>query len=185
MAATALRGAAAVVSPGEAAERLLDCVCDALSTIDRPVCKCYQTMGTPVVGRCCECEDTDVEGSGELSIHFRRLFDADPSTLLEVQRVRPCKGGTVAAQYRLVLARCFPTLDEDGELPDPEDLITAAEEQHLDVDAMWQALACCTGLDLRIDSITSDLSPRGGCSFLYADVTVAIRVPALPASGSF
>lgn len=169
-----------MASPGEAALRLLECVTDALSDAERPVCKSYRTVGTPVIARCCDCEDDDFPGEGELSIHFRRLFDADASTLIEVQRVRPCKGGPVAAQYRLVLARCFPTIDEYGELPSEETLEAAAAEQHQDVDLMWQALACCTGMDVRVDDISVDLGPKSGCSLIYADVTAAVRVPPLP-----
>lgn len=117
--------------------------------------------------------------NGELSIHFRRMFDADPNTLNEVQRVRPCRGGTVAAQYRLVLARCFPTIDESGELPDTEFLQESSVELQRDAELMWQAIACCTGLTLRIDDLSVDLGPKGGCSIVFADVTVQIQVPPL------
>lgn len=162
----------------ETAQKLLDCVCDALDADLRPVCKCYQTVGTPVIVTCCECDD---EGTnGELSIHFRRLYDADPSTLNEVQRIRPCKGGVTAAQYRLVLARCFPTITERGELPSVEYLEESADNLQRDSELMWQALACCTGMDIRIDDVSVDLGPSGGCSIVFADVTAAVRVPALP-----
>lgn len=170
------------VSPSEAAQLLLGCVCDALSNDGRAVCKCYQTIGVPVIVRCCECDDGDFLGTGELSIHFRRLFDADPSSLLEIQRVRPCKGGVTAAQYRLVLARCFPTINEHGELPDPADLEDAAADQHRDIELVWWALACCSDIDLRIDDVGIDLAPQIGCSLIYADVTVAVHVPAPSAS---
>lgn len=172
------------VSPQEAAERLLECVCDALADAGRAVCSCYQTVGTPVVGKCCDCGEDDFEMTGELSIHFRRIFDADPNTLLEVQRVRPCKGGTLAASYRMVLARCFPTVNEHGELPQHEALTEKAEEQHEDIAILWQSLACCSGMNLRIDDISIDPNPQIGCSFLYADVTVSVQVPALQTAGS-
>lgn len=162
----------------ETAQSLLTCVEDALEVDLRPVCKVYQTIGTPVIFTCCECDD---EGTnGELSIHFRRMFDAESSTLNEVQRVRPCKGGVVAAQFRLVLARCFPTINERGELPDVEFLNDAADNLHRDSELMWQALACCTGLDIKIDDLSVDLGPKTGCSISFADVTTPIRVPALP-----
>ena len=166
-------------NPQEAAVRLLECVSDGLSSIGNPVCKRYQTIGVPVIAQCCECDD-GLGGNGELSIHFRRLFDADASSLIEVQRVRPCKGGSVAAQYRMVLARCYPTIDEQGYPPDPEDLIEAADEQFLDVQTFWQSLVCCSEMDLRVDDISADLSPQGGCSFVFADITVAVTIPQLP-----
>lgn len=165
------------VTLAETAQTLLTCVESALEADLRPVCKAYQTIGTPVIFTCCECDDGM---NGELSIHFRRMFDADPSTLNEVQRIRPCKGGVVAAQFRLVLARCFPTIDEKGELPSKEFLEEAADDLQRDAELMWQSLACCTGLDLKIDDLSVDLGPKGGCSIVFTDVTTQVIVPALP-----
>ncbi len=161
----------------ETAQALLECVYEALSADLRPMCKTYQALGTPVILNCCECDD---EGTnGEVSIHFRRLFDADPSTLNEVQRVRPCKGGVTAAQFRIVLARCRPIINEQGELPPYTDITDAANDQIRDIELMWQSLACCSGLDLRIDDVSADLSQPGMCSIVFADLTVAIKVPPL------
>ncbi len=169
----------------DTAEALLACVADALADDLRPVCKVYQTHGIPVIFQCCECEDPELgdEANGELSIHFRRLMDADPSTLLEVQRIRPCKGGVIAAQFRIVLARCRPTLNEKGEIPPPEDLTAHTEDQLRDVELLWQSLACCT-TDLRIDDVSADLSDPGMCSVTFADVTVQVQVPTLPVAPS-
>lgn len=166
----------------ETAQTLLTCVCEAFALDARAVCKCYQAMGTPVILECCECDE---EGSnGEVSIHFRRLYDADSSTLNEVQRVRPCKGGVTAAQFRIVVARCRPIIDEHGNLPDPEDLTDSANDLLRDVELLWQSLACCTEYDLRIDDVSADLSEPGTCSIIFADLTVAVRVPALPVGES-
>lgn len=168
------------VGLAETSERLLACVGDALAADLRPVCDSYQTIGTPVILTCCDCEDQGEEANGELSIHFRRLFDAESSTLNEAHRVRPCKGGVTAAQFRLVLARCFPTVNEKGELPDKATQEEAALDLQRDTELMWQALACCTGMDLKIDDLSVDLGPRGGCSIVFADVTVQVLVPRLP-----
>lgn len=164
------------------ADALLTCVSDALSDDLRPVCKVYQTHGTPVIFQCCECDDAGA--NGEVSIHFRRLFDADASTLDEVRRVRPCRGGLTAAQFRIVLARCRPIIDEHGEIPAPEVLTEHTQDQLRDVELLWQSIACCSGLDLRVDDVSADLSDPGTCSVIYADITVAIAVPALPDPGS-
>lgn len=166
----------------EAAVQILDCVCDALALDGRPVCKCYQALGTPVIMDCCECDDDGT--NGEVSVHFRRLFDADPETSNEVQRVRPCRGGVTAAQFRVVLARCRPIIDEQGNLPDPEEITDAANDQIRDAELLWQSLACCSGLSLRIDDISVDLSEPGMCSIIYADLTAVVRVPALPTDSS-
>lgn len=167
------------------ADRLLQVVSDALSDDLRPVCKVYQTHGIPVIFQCCECEDPDLgdEANGEVSIHFRRLADVDASTLEEVRRVRPCKGGATAAQFRMVLARCRPIINEHGEIPAPEVLTEHTQDQLRDVELLWQSLSC-SGLDLRIDDISADLSDPGTCSVIYADVTVRVQVPALPVDES-
>ena len=172
-------------SIAQVADVLLTAVSDALSDDLRPVCKVYQTHGLPVIFQCCECEDPDLgeEANGEISIHFRRLFDADPSTLLEVQRIRPCRGGVTAAQFRMVLARCRPIINEQGEIPDPEDLTAHTQDQIRDIELLWQSLACA-GIDVRIDDISADLSEPGTCSVIYADVTAQVQIPSLPVPGS-
>jgi hypothetical protein len=167
------------------ADRLLTAVSDALSDDLRPVCKVYQTHGIPVIFQCCECEDPDLgdEANGEISIHFRRLFDADSSTLDEVRRVRPCRGGVTAAQFRLVLARCRPIINEHGEIPSPEELTEHTQDQLRDAELIWQGLAC-SGMNVRIDDVSADLSDPGTCSVMFADITVEVSVPALPSPGS-
>jgi len=175
-----VRDALAVV-----ADRLLTAASDALSDDLRPVCKVYQTHGIPVIFMCCECEDEELgeEANGEISIHFRRLFDADASTLDEVRRIRPCKGGATAAQFRLVLARCRPIIDENGNLPPYETLTDHTGDQLRDVELLWQGLAC-SGMDLRIDDISADLSDPGTCSVIFVDITVQVQVPPLPVDQS-
>jgi hypothetical protein len=170
-----------VPSLAGAADSLLTAVSDALNDDLRPVCKVYQTHGIPVIFMCCECDE---EGAnGELSIHFRRLMDADPSSLDEVRRIRPCHGGVTAAQFRLVLARCRPIINEKGEIPPPEELTDHTQDQLRDVELIWQGLAC-SGLDVRIDDVSADLSDPGNCSVTFADVTVQVVVPALPVDDS-
>lgn len=166
----------------EVSETILECVTDALSDDLRPVCKSYRAIGTPVIFTCCECDDFG--SNGEVSIHLRRLYDADPASLDEVQRIRPCHGGATAAQFRVVLARCRPIIDEHGELPEPEVITEAANDLTRDVELLWQSLACCSGVDLRIDDVSVDLSEPGTCSIVYADLTVGVLVPALPTHDS-
>lgn len=166
------------------ADRLLTAVSDALSDDLRPVCKAYQTHGIPVIYQCCECDEGDLEGAnGEISIHFRRLMDVDPSTLDEVRRVRPCRGGVTAAQFRMVLARCRPIINERGEIPSPDTLTSHTEDQLRDAELLWGALSCA-GIDLRIDDISADLSDPGTCSVMFVDLTVQVQIPALPVDNS-
>lgn len=172
-------------SIAQVADALLTAVSDALSDDLRPVCKVYQTHGIPVIFQCCECDDPDLgaEANGEISIHFRRLFDADASTFDEVRRIRPCRGGVTAAQFRMVLARCRPIINEQGEVPPPEVLTEHTQDQIRDVELLWQSLACA-GMEVRIDDISPDLSQPGTCSVIYVDLTVQVQIPALPVAGS-
>lgn len=151
---------------------LLDCVCDALATAGRPVCSCYATIGAPIIANCCECA-TDT--TGEAVISFERMYEADPQTLLQVDRVRPCKGGIKVAEFNLFVSRCYPTLDEQGNLPTPEEQDEAALNLNTDVEIVWHALTCC-GHDspLRVIEIVVDSDPEGGCSALSARVAVEV-----------
>lgn len=162
----------------QVAAAILDCVSAAMEDHLRPLCKVYKTVGAPVIGTCCECDD---EGAnGELSIHLMRVFDADQNTLDEIRRVRPCRPGVTAARFRLVLARCMPTISEHGEIPAPEDLEEVAISQMWDAEVMWQALTCCPDFRLVIDDLTTDENPMGGCATLFIDITAEVRIPPLP-----
>lgn len=177
----AVAGVAVAETISQAAQHVLACVSDALSDALRPVCKEYQTVGVPVIQTCCECDD---EGTnGEVSIHLTRVFDADSSSLDEVIRVRPCRAGPVAAQFRLVLARCYPTIDENGEVPAPEVLQEYAEDLAADAETIWSAITCCYEGRIRLDDVSVDLGPMGGCSVVYADLTIPVQIPA-PGGGS-
>lgn len=153
---------------------LLDCVCDALAEAGRPVCECYGTIGSPMVSNCCECE----EGvSGEVSVSFAALREASPETLRQVTRIRPCKGGIVVAEFHIILSRCFPTLTEEGEVPDKEEQTQAAYDIEHDVSVIWNALTCCLERDLErtIDEFQVENDPTGGCSYLAIRVSAVVN----------
>lgn len=144
------------------------------------MCKVYQTHGIPVILQCCECDDPDLEGgNGELSIHFRRLYDADSATLDEVRRIYPCRRGYTAARFRMVLARCRPILNEHGEIPPPDELTEHTQDQLRDAELLRAALVC-SGEEIRVDDVSADLSDPGPCSVMFVDLTVRVEVPDLP-----
>lgn len=157
----------------ELAESLLSCVCVALEEAGRPACSCGKVVGPPVVRTpCCECDGTPGV-TGDLTINFETKYPADPETLDRVTRVYPCRRGTAnAADFTLVLTRCYPTVQEDLQLPSPEEWDEATEEFHEDVDIMWKALTCCPGVRLRWRDLVVTSDPEGGCSYLAARVTV-------------
>jgi len=168
--------AAVVADLNVVASQLLDCVCAALEEAERPACNCYPTIGPPLVGPCCECED----GSGitgDLTINFETMYPADVRTLDRVTQVYPCRQRAVAADFTIVLTRCYPTVTKtaDGiELPTIEDQEQAAEDLGRDLNIVWQALTCCPGMSMRWRDLAVDSDPEGGCSMLAARITVDV-----------
>lgn len=161
-----------VADVGALAHTLLDCVCAVLEEAGRPACNCYATVGPPMVGPCCECEDTGV--SGDLTINFETMYPADSRTLERVVRIYPCRAGVVAADFTVVLTRCYPTVGEDLQLPSPEEQDDAASDLHKDANLLWRALTCCPGVRLRWRDLAVDSDPEGGCSMIAARVTVEV-----------
>lgn len=162
------------------ARALLACICTRLEQDQRPVCSCFATVGPPVVALCCECEKqtpgAEFTPTGDATIHFERIYDADPSTLEQVTRIHPCKRSTTVADFSIVVTRCYPTLNEDGEMPDHEDQDEAATEMHADVSAVFAALTCgCNGAALIVREIAVDAMPEAGCAILAARVSVEVR----------
>lgn len=157
------------------ASGVLACVCAALADAGRPVCACYQVVGPPIVGtNCCECDDG---GTGEATVYFEQMYDADPTTLQKVSRVHPCRQSTTVADLTVVVTRCYPTIGDDGELPDPDDVDEAASSVNADVCSIWNAVSCGCDLDanLLIRSVAVDSMPEAGCAAIAARLTVEVR----------
>jgi hypothetical protein len=153
-------------------DTILACVCDALSEADRPPCSCHPTIGPPVIGLCCECDE---EGStGDLTISFEDRYPAAPDTLQRVQRVYPCRRGTEAVDLLLVLTRCFPRVDDSGNMPTENELKEASDDLHDDADVIWRAINCCPGIRLMWRGLAVDSMPEAGCSAIAARITVEV-----------
>lgn len=161
---------------------LLSCVCDALTAADSPVCACYATVGSPNAVLCCECADDDSYGgdgsvSGEATANLVQVYDADPNDLSQVNRVHPCSRSTTAADIALVVTRCYPMVNEAGEMPDTESQDLAALSMHADVETVWKALTCgCNDSRLIVRNVAVNAPPDGGCAILGALVTVEVRI---------
>lgn len=159
------------------ARALLACVCEALEVDGRPVCTCHATVGPPVIGMCCNCADAGTGMTPEsATVHFRSLFPANRDTLEPVRQFSACKKpGFLAADFTIVVTRCYPTLDESGEMPDPAEQDGAATLMHADVDTVFRALRCCADVGrLIVRSVDVDAQPEAGCAVLAARVTVEV-----------
>ena len=167
---------AALLGINDSLQRLLACTHERLVLLGRPVCVSAATVGQPVIASCCECT-TGV--SGELWGGLLRLYRGDRTTGTDAQARKPCVPVTWWAQYQITLARCFPVLDEQGELPDATERSNAARDLHADAAAIQQAIHCC---DLPepayLESINVQSDPTGGCSLLVATVRVPVSTSA-------
>lgn len=151
---------------------IMACADNALKESQAPVCVVSTTIGEPVIENCCECAPgTD----GELWGHLRRAYPGDRDSGLEIRAKKSCGPTFWFAQYQITLARCFPTIDDRGEVPDPIDRASAASTLHTDVAVIQHALRCCTEIDEipYVENVTVMNDPSGGCS----KATITLRAP--------
>ena len=155
---------------------LIECVCVQLEAVGAPPCLCGTTVGPPVVMQCCECGDG---ASGELWGQFQRLIRAGGPTYEAQRPTQPCAQVEWAAEYQLTLARCFPTIDERGDAPEPAALASAAREAATDVAAITRALHCCASTrPPYVVTLGVTYPPEGGCSWLQVTVRVPVAIGA-------
>lgn len=157
----------------EAAQILLSCVCEALTEAGRPTCSCGLTVGQAAIGVVCECGTRANPASGELYVHLVSMYEADPTDLLRAPQIHPCRRTATVADFDIELFRCFPTIDERGKMPGAEEQTSAAIDLHADVQDMWQAVTCCTGLRLIPGDVTIG-NPDGGISVATFRVSVEV-----------
>lgn len=153
---------------------LVACVCDALEAVDRPACDCGLTVGVPAFGPagCCEC-DTGV--GGNVAGFLERVYPVDPTTYEQVTRREDCRPGPTAADISLTLIRCYPSMDEQGNMPTLETTTEYAHNLNTDMAAVWSALKCCdTPVVIRDSAIQGD--PEGGCAGFAIRVSVLVNM---------
>jgi hypothetical protein len=160
----------------DAAQAALDCVCeqmDALADTDEsyPGCPCLQIVpaGEPAI-ECCTEDECGSEGM--LSVHVESIFPSDnfPNPTAEHQ---PCKANVWVAQIVVTVARCAPTMDEQGQPYPPADITANGLLMAKDQWAVVTALSCClpdetTGLGKRKRRVmfgeSRPLTSEGGCA---------------------
>lgn len=155
-------------------DSLTECVCAALESIDRPTCHCGLTIGVPAqgVGACCECDDT---AGGNVASFLERVYPADPTTWEQTSPQYPCRDNVTAADISVTVIRCYPSLDEQGNMPGLDVTTDYAHNLNTDMSAVWTALKCCgTKLVIRDSAVESD--PEGGCSGFVIRVSVLVNM---------
>lgn len=165
----------AVLSLDDAASYLWSAAEQGLIDAGRPVCSSRATIGPPVIGlvECCEC---DQDTSGQLSTNLERAFPADGTTLEEISGlVGTCPTLTTAADFSLVLARCYPRINDDGEMPSADETTSATGLMYADITAVVKALMC-SGQKIRLREVVIQSDPDGGCSAFTVRVTVPVKL---------
>lgn len=155
-------------------DALTECVCTALENVERPACDCGLTIGVPAQGPagCCEC---DAGVGGHVSGFLERVYPVDATTYEQVSRVENCRPGATAADISLVVVRCYPAMDELGNMPTLETTTEFAHNLNTDMSAVWSGLKCCgTPLVIRDSAIQGD--PEGGCSGFAIRVSVLVNM---------
>lgn len=157
---------------------LLTCVSARLDSSGSPVCSVGASVGMPAIASCCECGDAaDGGGEGELWGHVQRVFRSTEAGVSQAIAQKPCAPSQWAAEYLITLARCFPVIDERGDLPAVDDRTSAAGDTHADIAAIQRALHCCTATEPPyLESIAVQTDPQGGCSYLVATVRVPVSM---------
>lgn len=156
---------------------VLSCVCEALAAAERPVCVCSTTIGQPVIATCCECRRGV---SGELWARLVRAYrlGRNGGGLPDAVAQKPCAPSNWAAEFQITLARCYPTITDEGEIPDPEEQAEAARNLAADVATIQRAVSCCSvdGEVPYIQSLGVESDPSGGCSFIVATVQIPVSM---------
>lgn len=162
-------------------EAALACIVEEL---DPKPCEIGVTVGTPLVSSCCECDDGQ---SGELWANMTRIFPGAVNTGNDRSRGKPCAPVWWFVQFQVRLFRCFPTLDESGNLPEVAEFSDAADGLHKDATSLVRALHCCktTGEAFIVENVTMESDPSGGCAFVTATVRTMVNlrdslVPTIP-----
>lgn len=179
----------------EAAQALLDCVCDSLRSLPTESvgaagcpCRVGVVPGSPAADGCdggCGPVGPD-EYPGQLTVSVLRLFTSSVTDFpREVQPVRDRAGCTphqIAAELVVTLWRCAPMPTDDGCPPPMSELELAAFQYHLDMMAVQRGIVCCfaatdtttrRGRKFAVGPSTT-IGPQGGCVGFQTRVLVAL-----------
>lgn len=160
----------------ETLHTLLACISDALENAGRPVCEVGTTIGGPVIPPTCEGCGPDREG--ELWGSTLRVYRATQAGYNDAMPKRPCAPVDWAAEFNIMVSRCFPAIDERGER-DIDGMGHSAALFHSDIAAVQRAIHCCTEIEPPyLMNINVQTEPSGGRSYLTAVVRVPVSLKA-------
>lgn len=194
-----------ILAVHEAAEALLNCVCDSLAALPAEVpglagcpCRACVVPGTPAADACDGgCNVQPGEYPGQLSVNVVRMFTSDavsfPRELATVRDLRNCGLPAVTAvELAVTVWRCVPLPSDDGCPPSCAELSASAMQLHADMLAVNRGILCCYAGTIEsrkgrryVLGASTTLGPSGGCGGFTTRVVVALDdvtgpIPATP-----
>lgn len=153
---------------------LAQCVCEMLCTHGQgPTCWCGVYPGASVQWLVCdECESGDACGMGYVRPGTVAPYEVFPFAIVDINCVKP-----LAYELEVGVLRCFPTFDDDGNGPDPDVATAAACGLLQDQWALYQAIMCCTSLQVKALSAWQPVGPVGNCVGGFWTVYVEPNLP--------
>lgn len=161
------------------AERLLDCLCDALATsLGGPVCRCCLRPGghlVPMDSCYCECAAAG-ESNGQASVQVTDVYATSKFPRKGIDVFNNACAVSWVAELTMTVYRCVHTVDEKGIPPTCPQLDSDARKIASDRFAMMQAFACCDwALEQSIlPGSWSPVPPQGGCAGGFMTVLVDV-----------
>ena len=192
--------ALSLLATHQAAQNLLDCVCQGLDAIPTEVpgldgcpCRTCVVPGTPAADGCdnpCVAPGPGQYG-GQLTVNVVRVYATDYQSfprevaLRGVETVRDnrnCVPPVTAVEMQITLFRCTPIPTDQGCPPTCEQLEASALQLHVDMLAVERAVLCCypdtdtTRIHGRRFVLGSSrvVGPQGGCTGFTQSVTVSL-----------
>jgi hypothetical protein len=177
----------------DVARLALDCVCEKMEALTDELaedgikygcpCRAYVSPSAPVFDDCCS-SDCGNEQHGQLTVYINDVFPSDnfptPSN-----SILPCKAAVHVVSLVITVARCVPTVNEQGQPPPAEAIEAAAQIGAIDMWTVITALQCCVTADLPLNKSkrrvqiasagTASVPESGGCA--------AIEIRALVEAG--
>lgn len=170
------------------AERLLDCLCDALAdTIGGEPCQCSLRPGTapPPADVCCNCTGGQGQASVQITDFYALTTGKFPARGL-IGALDNCGSYEFAAELTMTVYRCVSVADETS-FPSVEELTADTRKIADDMQAMTIALLCCdwhsdppppnrTQGEVHpiVPGSWKPLNPMGGCAGGTMSVTVLL-----------
>lgn len=149
---------------------LTDCLCETIAKDGGgAACWCGFYPGqTPSWDYCGECSSRKC-GMAYVVLDSMYPSDSLPNPSLTPQHC----GSPLAVTFRVGVLRCVPQMEEDGSLPNEEELLEAGLAIVADAAAIWSVVSCCLDEDVFVGQYTS-LGPEGGCAGGEWTVTVGL-----------